>query len=44
MLGMRRDLNDAELKHLAEFEFPLIVPDPDLVPSAKAPSAEINFA
>jgi hypothetical protein len=43
MLGMRRDLNDAESKHLAEFEFPLIVPDPDLVPSAKAPSAEINL-
>jgi hypothetical protein len=30
MLGMRRDLNASESKHLAEFEFPLIIPEPDL--------------
>ena len=34
MLGMRRDLDDAESKHLAEFQFPIIFPD--IEPSAKA--------
>lgn len=38
MLGMRRDLNDAETKHLTEFHFPIIFPD--IPPGANTPSAK----
>ena len=38
MLGMRRDLNDAESKHLTEFDFPIIFPD--IPPGTKTPSAK----
>ena len=38
MLGMRRDLNDAGIKHLTEFDFPIIFPD--IPPGANTPSAK----
>jgi hypothetical protein len=40
MLAMRRDLNDAESKHLAEFQFPIIFPD---IEPTKTRSAEITL-
>ena len=41
VLGMRRDLNDAESKHLAEFRFPIIFPD--IVSNAETPSTETSL-
>lgn len=38
MLGMRRDLNDAETKRLTEFDFPIIFPD--ISPGPNTPSAQ----
>ena len=38
MLGMRRDLNDAGLKYLTEFQFPIIVTD--IEPNAEASLVE----